>query len=276
MSSDNRRRANELSGRDWTRNSISVWNDIRRTAPEAALKHPALFPEMLVTRLVECFTHPERRVVLDPFAGSGSTLVAACRAGGEAIGFEIAEEYLALARERLGALPPEQQTYRLHPEPASAIPDRVGPGEVDLCVTSPPYWNILQRTRTADGRGIRDYPAHESDLSRIDDYPEFLERLTGIFRHVGRTLRPGAYCVVNVMDIRKKDRFYPFHSDLATSITTDEASGMILDDIIVWDRRADYNSLRPLGYPAVFRINKIHEFLLIFRKRTGVSEVTSD
>ena len=37
-------------------------------------------------------------------------------------------------------------------------------------------------------------------------------------------------------------------------------------DLIVWDRRWDYNFLRPLGYPAVFRINKIHEYILIFQK----------
>jgi hypothetical protein len=37
-------------------------------------------------------------------------------------------------------------------------------------------------------------------------------------------------------------------------------------DIIIWDRRQDYNNFRPLGYPAVFRVNKAHEFILIFQK----------
>ena len=41
--------------------------------------------------------------------------------------------------------------------------------------------------------------------------------------------------------------------------------GRIFDDLIIWNRQADYSNLRPLGYPAVFRINKVHEFLLIFR-----------
>ncbi len=35
---------------------------------------------------------------------------------------------------------------------------------------------------------------------------------------------------------------------------------------MIWDRRGEYNNLRPLGFPAVFRINKTHEFVLIFRK----------
>jgi hypothetical protein len=43
--------------------------------------------------------------------------------------------------------------------------------------------------------------------------------------------------------------------------------GFTLDDIIIWDRRREYNNLRPLGYPTVFRVNKVHEFILIFQKR---------
>jgi hypothetical protein len=65
------------------------------------------------------------------------------------------------------------------------------------------------------------------------------------------------------MDIRKRDRFYPFHSDLASELVR---VGFEWDDLIVWDRRHEYNNLRPLGYPAVFRINKVHEYLLIMRK----------
>ena len=65
------------------------------------------------------------------------------------------------------------------------------------------------------------------------------------------------------MDLRKKERFFPLHSDLARKM---EESGWIYDDIIIWDRRQEYNNLRPLGYPFVFRINKIHEYLLLFKK----------
>jgi len=65
------------------------------------------------------------------------------------------------------------------------------------------------------------------------------------------------------MDIRKGCEFFPFHSDLATEM---QRIGYIFDDIIIWDRSLEYNNLRPLGYPAVFRVNKVHEYLLIFQK----------
>ena len=76
-------------------------------------------------------------------------------------------------------------------------------------------------------------------------------------------LKQGSYCVVDVMDIRKKSKFYPFHIDIAQMM---QEIGFIFDDIIIWDRRLGYNDLRPLGYPSVFRVNKIHEYLLIFLK----------
>ena len=100
----------------------------------------------------------------------------------------------------------------------------------------------------------------------IRDYQAFVEQLADIFANILSVLRPLAYCVVVVMDLRKKDRFYPLHSDLASALTE---KGFTYDDLIIWDRREEYNNLRPLGYPSVFRINKVHEFVLIFRKLAG-------
>ena len=63
-------------------------------------QHPATFPDSLPRSLIECFCPPEG-LVLDPFVGSGTTLVAAERLGRQSLGIEISEEYCALARERL-------------------------------------------------------------------------------------------------------------------------------------------------------------------------------
>ncbi|MDR0978151.1 MAG: site-specific DNA-methyltransferase, partial [Endomicrobium sp.] len=80
---------------------------------------------------------------------------------------------------------------------------------------------------------------------------------------IHKVLKKNAYCVVNVMDIRKKNIFYSLHSDLANVM---QKIGYTYDDIIIWDRQKDYNNMRPLGYPFKFRINKIHEYLMIFVK----------
>lgn len=261
-----RKRGNDLEGAEWTRHSISVWSDLRKTGEETALKHPAMFPTALVERLIRCFTRETGREILDPFCGSGSTLLAARNLGRHGIGFEVAPEYVDLATRRLADAAPGAE-YTLHPHSAQRIPELLAAESIDFCVTSPPYWDILARRRTADYKEVRDYAESDGDLSRVASYEAFVEALAGVFDGVWTVLKPGAYCVINVMDLRKKDRFFPFHSDLASRLSDPERGGRyIWDDLIIWDRRGDYNNLRPLGYPAVFRINKVHEFLLILRK----------
>jgi DNA modification methylase len=108
------------------------------------------------------------------------------------------------------------------------------------------------------------------DLGKIADYQDFLTALQGVFKVVYRALKPAKYCVVVVMDLRKKETFYPYHADVATFM---QQIGFIYDDLIIWDRRHEYNNMRPLGYPSTFRINKAHEFILIFKKPGGNADV---
>ena len=259
-------RANDLDGKTWTRYSISIWSDLKRTKEEAQWGHPAIFPQALAGRLIDCFTTQTQRTILDPFAGIGSTLLAACERGKHAIGLELNGDYAAIARVRLAAQSLSTPgSAEIHVADARDLLRYVSPESIDLVVTSPPYWDILRRRRTADARTIRHYGDHEGDLGTIADYDEFLAALAGIFQDVFLSLRPGAYACVVVMDLRKGDRFYPFHSDLAAALTQ---IGYVYDDLIVWDRRQEYNFLRPLGYPAVFRINKVHEFILLLKKPT--------
>jgi site-specific DNA-methyltransferase (adenine-specific) len=62
--------------------------------------HPCPKPSALMRRLVEQFTDPGE-TILDPFAGSGTTLLAAKQLGRKAIGIELSEEYCRVAVERL-------------------------------------------------------------------------------------------------------------------------------------------------------------------------------
>lgn len=268
------RRCNNLDGKRWLQNSISVWSDIRKSTEEMRLKHPALFPSQLVERLIETFLPAGNQVVLDPFAGTGSTLVAAERAGKRGVGLELSTEFAAVALQRLAKLQLTDASSSaattgdgpvavLYQASAIDLLKFVPPESVDLCITSPPYWNILNQRRTADLKAIRHYGNLEDDLGTIDDYDAFLEKLTGVFAGVLQVLKPGAYCCIVVMDLRKRDRFYPFHSDLTARLMQ---AGYIYDDLIIWNRQTEYNNLRPLGYPAVFRVNKVHEFVLLMQK----------
>jgi len=267
VTDSNRHRANELDGATWTRYSISMWSDIRKSKEETELGHPAIFPIALVSRIIRCFTNKEDRIVLDPFVGVGSTAIAAEGLGKIGIGLEISPEFAEKARMR----PCSKDMFegdtlgerRIYNADANDLLSYVERNSVDLVVTSPPYWDILLQKRTADNKEVRHYGDELADLGKIREYKKFLEAVSKVFRLVYDVMKPGKYCCVVVMDIRKKDKFYPYHSDVAEFM---KDIGFIFDDIIIWDRRQEYNLMRPLGYPAKFRVNKAHEYILIFQK----------
>jgi DNA modification methylase len=264
------KRANDLNGQEWVRNSISIWSDIRKNAEEEKLKHPAMFPSMLPTRIIQSLTRSDETVVLDPFMGTGSTLVAAYTLGRLGIGIEVYPEFIEIAKRRLlrrHLLPPVSEPPEpvIHQADAREILKYVSL-PVNICITSPPYWDILEQKRTADYKQTRRYGEADIDLGRVDDYETFLGALDQVWQGVYQVLVAGAYLAVVVMDLRKKDRFYPYHMDITRHITAIGAPPFILDDIIIWNRQNEYNNLRALGYPSRFRVNKVHEFILIFRK----------
>jgi site-specific DNA-methyltransferase (adenine-specific) len=65
--------------------------------------HPTVKPLALMKYLIQMIT-PDGGVVLDPFAGSGSTLVAAKELGYDFIGIEMTEEYIPIIEARLAAV----------------------------------------------------------------------------------------------------------------------------------------------------------------------------
>ena len=259
------KRANLLEGKTWLRHSISIWSDLRKTKSERELKHPAMFPSALAERLIECFTNEQSRVILDPFAGVGSTLIAAKELGKDAIGIEISPEFAEIARRRVQQVLPFEGTpdINIHVADCRDLAAYVPAKSVDMVITSPPYWDILLEKRTADYKPSRDYGDTRADLGKIRDYQEFLSELRKVFAQVYDAMKPKGYCCVVVMDLRKKSHFYPFHMEISRFM---QDIGFVLDDIVIWDRGQEYNNLRPLGYPSVFRVNRIHEFILIFQR----------
>jgi len=260
-------RINNLSGKEWLQCSFSIWRDIQKNKEEWALRHPAMFPIMMAEKLIDIFTNSKEQVVLDPFMGSGSTLIAAQNKGLKGIGFEINKEYISMAKNRLDnvyrTIFINNSNYKLINDSAENINTYLSPNSVDLTITSPPYWDILNRRRSADRKAIRNYSNSSVDFGNISDYNQFLLSLQSVFSKVYKVTKPGRYCIVIVMDIRKNSNFYPFHSDLTKKM---EEINFSLKDIIIWDRQKEYNNLRPLGYPYSFVVNKVHEYIMIFKK----------
>ena len=76
----------------------SFWTDIKGASTRGG--HPAPYPVELAERLIRMFSFAGD-TVLDPFAGTATTSVAAINSGRNSIGNEIDSTYLGLAGERL-------------------------------------------------------------------------------------------------------------------------------------------------------------------------------
>ncbi len=120
-----------LSADDFMEATLDVW----KIAPESArrVQHPAPFPIELPRRLIDLYTYRDD-LVIDPFVGSGSTLVAAERTGRRGMGFDLDAGYAEIARARLAdeKKRPKVQSFEgaEQGELAIELPD-VGPERVE-------------------------------------------------------------------------------------------------------------------------------------------------
>jgi site-specific DNA-methyltransferase (adenine-specific) len=87
--------------------TLDIWEIPSESARRA--RHPAPFPVGLPLRLINLYTY-EGDLVLDPFMGSGTTLVAAIKRGRRPAGYDLEPEYVAVARERVAAEKEHQRT----------------------------------------------------------------------------------------------------------------------------------------------------------------------
>ena len=89
----------DISADDFKKWVVGKWS----IAPEKSMKafdHPAMFPEELARRVIQLFSF-KGDIVLDPFAGVGTTCVVAKKLGREFLGIDNSAQYCETARERL-------------------------------------------------------------------------------------------------------------------------------------------------------------------------------
>ena len=159
------------------------------------------FPPALVEHFLKPYTI-SGETVLDPFAGFGTTLRVAEAMGRRSVGVEFLEERASYIASWAGPL-----ATVVHGD--SRRIDELGLERADFCITSPPYMcrNDPQdplQGYTVDGEG----------------YDAYLDGLADIFRRVGKVLKPGARCVVNVSNIDRYDGLTTLAWDVAAAVST--------------------------------------------------------
>ena len=93
---------------------LEATRDVWEIHPESARRvgHPAPFPIALPERLINLYTF-QGDLVLDPFMGSGTTLVAAARARRRGAGYDLDPAYVEIAQRRIAEHSDEPPEYRL-------------------------------------------------------------------------------------------------------------------------------------------------------------------
>lgn len=236
--------------------------------------HPAKFPEELVQEFIEFFTK-KGQTVLDPMMGTGSTLIACASCGRNGIGIELLEKYAIIAKQRIKKLGAQSKlemsgmtkriTLKIILGDAMDI-DKMGLPQVDYCITSPPYWDMLtakgfetQKKRKKDGLDLF-YSDDPRDLGNIHDYNKFLTKLTKVYKKVYDVLKPNGYLTIIVKNVKKGGTIYPLAWDLGRRLNR----LFVLKDEKIWCQNDI--KLAPYGYGNAWVSNTFHHYCLNFRK----------
>jgi DNA modification methylase len=264
---------NCLTAKDWMKCQLGVWQfyyegrDIRDKT-----KHPATYPISLARKCIELFSH-KGELILDPFLGSGTTLVAARDTDRNAVGFDIHPDYIVLTQERLmqkSLFGGTQQIPVL--DDARNVPQYLSEESVACIVTSPPYANLLNRKRKNKSRRgderkneqyekIEQYSQCPEDLGTLD-LDAYSEAMAEIFQGILPLMRKKGHCVINVPDMWWENQRITIHVAVIEAL---RSVGYELRNTIIWDRTNIVNNIGIFGWPSNYiTMGTTFEYLLDF------------
>jgi DNA modification methylase len=261
---------NNLTNKAWLKFQKSWFIHNPPPRKKGVLVHPAKYPETMAQEFIEFFTK-EGETVLDPMAGTGSTLIAALRAGRNSYGIELNPKYATIAKQ---IIEDERQTLgeaiiNLKSEIINGDAAQVTNYELplmDYVLTSPPYWDMLHAKGSENQKKRRDsdeldvhYSDDPNDMGNIADYEEFLEKLVGIYKGLKPLLREKAYLTIIVKNVKKGGKIYPLAWDIAREL----GKTYTLKDEKIWLQ--DNQPLAPFGMGSAWVSNTFHHYCLQFR-----------
>jgi DNA modification methylase len=263
---------NCMTAKEWLKSQLGVWQFFYESRDVRDKKlHPATFPISLSKKVIELFSH-KGELILDPFVGSGTTLVAARDTDRNAAGFDLQKHYIELCENRLrrqADLFSKSRQVAVQDD-ARNIHKYIEEDAVSLIWTSPPYANLLNRKRKNKSRrdrnneqlgNVEQYSQDERDLGTmsIEDYTK---AMGDIFESLLPLLRPKAHCVINVPDMWWENQRITIHVSLIEEL---RKRGYELRNIIIWDRTNIVNKIGIFGWPSNYiTMGVTFEYLLDF------------
>ena len=261
---------NNLTGKEWIKFSKSWFIHRPPQRSKVEILHPAKFPETLIKEFISFFTK-EGNWILDPFMGTGSSLIAAADLNRNCVGIELSKEYYLTTKKRIKTSAANQ----IIPINGSSIhlkkllKDNQIKNHFDYVITSPPYWNQLERNslrqKLRSGKGLSTkYSNDENDLGNLIDYDEFIEKQAKVFDSVYDVTKYNSYLTIITNNVYYKSRLFPLAFDTAISLTKRNNKSWVLKDEKIWLQ--DDKPLIALGINNAWVSNRHHQYCLIFRK----------
>jgi DNA modification methylase len=275
---------NCLTAKEWIQSQVAIWEFFyeKRDIRDKNI-HPAVFPIGLPKKCIQLFTH-QGELVLDPFAGIGTTLVASADLNRNAVGFDLKKEYVDFANKRVSQTKldlwgdkPEDTAMQVEIcDESHNIPEYLEPETVALTVTSPPYANMLNRPRMNKSmRGnlrqnqhylkVQQYSADPQDLGTMEP-KKYAQTLGEIYKGILPLLKCKGHAVINVTDLWWKDnncgKRLPVHIYIVEEM---QKAGYELRNTIIWDRRNLVNKVGIFGWPSNYiTLGTTFEYILDF------------
>jgi len=266
---------NCLTPKEWLKGQVAVWEFFYETRDIRNKEiHPAVFPVALPKKCIELFTH-KGELVLDPFMGIGTTLIAAKDLERNAVGFDLNKDYVEFAKKRLAQTNLQNTTQQIMINDDSInIPQYLEKETISLCVTSPPYANMLSKPKLNKSRigksrydqhykKVQQYSNNLRDLGTMEP-KRFAEELGKIYEKILPLLKSKAHCIINITDLWWENKRIPLHIYVIEAM---EKAGYELRNTIIWDKRNLINGAGIFGWPSNYiTLGATFEYILDFWK----------
>ena len=266
---DSRNQLNDLTGKEWLKLTKSFWISEKCREDKFAFQHPAPFLIKDITKLISMFTK-QNMIVLDPFSGLSTTLVACGMLNRQGIGIDLNKKYCQLGMQRLKELNIRNKQTIICGDSSTEIKKIIG--NIDYCVTSPPYHNILKN----NGKGLRDkkdgkrngarigleyYSDDARDLGNQNTYDDFLSLFSRVMSDVYQKLNNKRYMSIIISDFTVNKKEQCVQGDIVNVIQKIgfEFCGTT---ILLQNNKPLY----PFGYPFAYKINHQHQNIITFKK----------
>ncbi len=263
---------NDLTGKEWLKFTKSWFIHRPPRRKEDEILHPAKYPESLVEEFIKFFTK-KHGWVLDPFMGTGSTLISAAGVNRNSVGIELNKNYFRTSSNRISKRGFKKLAFPINGDSLhlkeSLSKNGFAKIKFDYTITSPPYWNqlmrnsIRQKDRSAKGLDTK-YSENKNDIGNINSYEEFIEKQAQVFDQVYDVTKTNGYLTIITNNVYFEGKLYPLAFDTAISLTKRSEKSWVLKDEKIWLQ--DDKKLIALGVNNAWVGNRHHQYCLIFRK----------